>query len=176
MAKARACYNCLHYEQVPMHQIHDETVTLRGFAPRCTKGLNPAIGHAPDNMQLRREGKFEPDEMASFCDVFLWAPRQYPKLRSFATRQLAKMANFTTAALPEKFVPYYEQGSHVRIKIERGINYIHNEYGRVGVSTGWQPAFLLVKNDRHKGSSVVLEEEDRVVALRRGSDKRYKPL
>ena len=159
-----------------MEQIHDERVTYRGFAPRCTKALNPALGDAPDNMEIRRAGKFEPDEMASFCDAFLWAPRQYPKLRSFATRQLKKMDNFTTADLPEKFVPYYEQGSQLRIKIERGVNFIVNEYGRVGVSTGWKPAFLLVKSDRHKGSSVVLDEEDRVVALRRGSDKRYKPL
>jgi hypothetical protein len=81
MLKARACYNCLHYQQVPIDQIHDETIVLRGFSPRCTKGLNPALADAPDNMQWRREGKFEPDEMASFCDAYLWAPRQYARLR-----------------------------------------------------------------------------------------------
>lgn len=82
MSKTRACYNCLHYEQVPM----GDTVAQWGqqlnrvFAPRCTKGLNPSLAHAPPHMPTRWEGKFEPDEMASFCDSYLWAPVGFAKL------------------------------------------------------------------------------------------------
>ena len=174
MAKTRACYNCLHYEQVPMHQIHDETVTLRGFAPRCTKGLNPAIEHAPDNMQFRREGKFEPDEMASFCDAYLWAPRQYARLRNIAAQGLKKHPQYTTVNLAEQFAQYFEQRD-IRIKIHQGEAHMP-AYGRVAISTGWAPVFLLIARESAKASSVVLGANDTTVATRTRFEKRYRVL
>jgi hypothetical protein len=173
MIKTRACYNCLHYQQVPIDQIHDETVTYRGFSPRCTKGLNPALMDAPDNMQYRREGKFEPDEMASFCDAYLWAPRQYARLRKSAANGLKRDARYTTAQLAASFAQYFEQ-RNIRIKIERpgGVT----EYGRVSISTGWSPVFLLMKSVRTNSSSVVLDDDDRVVGIRDQREKRYRKV
>lgn len=183
MSKTRACYNCLHYEQVPMGDTiaprgyEPESAPIqRGFAPRCTKGLNPSLAHAPIHMPTRWEGKFEPDEMAGFCDSYLWAPVGWPKLRGYAQRQLRKMPNFTTACLSEKFVRYFERGSTERIKIERGVNLRHTEFGYVSVSTGWQPVFLLIRSARSRGSSVCLEDTDDIVGVKYHKDKRYRPV
>lgn len=183
MSKTRACYNCLHYEQTPMGDMpaqwsdHPDKAPLhRGFAPRCTKGLNPSLAHAPIHMPTRWEGKFEPDEMAGFCDSYLWAPVGWPKLRGFAHRQLGRMPNFTTAFLSEKFVRYFEKGSSERIKIERGVNLRYTEYGYVSVSTGWQPVFLLIRSSRSKGSSVCLEDTDGIIGVKHHKDKRYRPV
>lgn len=178
MSKTRACYNCLHYEQTPMGNLVEDPMNPshnRGFAPRCTKGLNPSLGHAPIHMPTRWEGKFEPDEMANFCDSYLWAPVGWPKLRGFAQRQLGKMPNFTTACLSEKFVGYFEKGSTERIKIERGVNLRHTEFGYVSVSTGWQPVFLLIRSERSRGSSVCLEDSDQIVGHKHKTAKRYTP-
>lgn len=174
MSKTRACYNCLHYEQVPWGQ-ERESVYHRGFSPRCTKCLNPALESAPIHMPTRWEGKFEPDEMANFCDSYLWAPVGWPKLRGFAQRQLGKMPNFTTACLSEKFVGYFERGSTERIKIERGVNPRYTEFGYVSVSTGWQPVFLLIRSERSRGSSVCLEDSDQIVGHKHKTAKRYTP-
>lgn len=175
MSKTRACYNCLHYEQVPWGQ-ERESVYHRGFSPRCTKCLNPALESAPIHMPTRWEGKFEPDEMANFCDSYLWAPVGWPKLRGFAKSRLAKMPNFTTACLSEKFVRYFEKGSTERIKIERGVNLRYTEYGYVSISTGWQPVFLLIRSARSRGSSVCLEDSDQIVGHKHRTEKRYRPL
>lgn len=174
MLKARACYNCLHYQQVPIDQIHDETIVLRGFSPRCTKGLNPAIADAPDNMQWRREGKFEPDEMASFCDAYLWAPRQYARLRKSAAAGLKRdAARYSTTSLAGSFAQYFEQRD-LRVKVQQPSGNV--AYGRVSISTGWNPVFLLMKSVTSKLSSVVLTDADRVIAVRNSREKRYRPV
>ncbi len=173
MTKTRACYNCLHYQQVPIDQIHDEKIIVHGFSPRCVKGLNPALADAPDNMQLRREGKFEPDEMASFCDAYIWAPRQYARLRKSVAAGLKKDVRYTTAQLAASFAQYFEQ-RNIRIKIERPGG--ETACGRVSISRGWSPIFLLIKSVCARSSSVVLSDDDRVVGIRDEREKRYRKV
>lgn len=175
MSKTRACFNCLHYTHVPQPvSIHDERTYVTGFSPRCTKGLNPALGDAPDNMALRERGEFQPDEMASFCDSYLWAPPRYPKLRKSATFRLTKEPRFTTVDIAEKFLPFYEQGENMRVKIERGTNIKYHEYGYVSASTGWKPYLLLIRSSKSRGSSVLLTDDDVIVGTKRKDDARYK--
>ena len=66
---------------------------------------------------------------------------------------------FDASNLVEKFIPYFN--SQERIKIRR-----HGEVtsGRVGVTTGWKPAFLLMFTSRSLGSSYILDENDEIVS------------
>jgi len=71
--------------------------------------------------------------------------------------------------LHEKFRRYFL--SHQRVKVrayypESGESYTRT--GRVGKTTGWRPAFLLMHRSSDRGSSDVLSERDEVVAIKRG--------
>lgn len=167
MSKTRACFNCLWYEQTPEGQDY-------GYAPRCTKGLNPSLGHAPPNLHIREEGSFEPDQMAAFCDSYLWAPVRFPRLRKSSKFRLSKDPRYTTAGYSEKFLPFYERGTDCRLKIERGVQWTSTDYGHVSTSTGWQPVLLLMRSTKANGSSVILDDDCRIVAVKWKGDSRYK--
>lgn len=185
MSKTRICLNCAHYEDrgVDILPMGDRGTDLSGsvearvtgFAPRCLKGLNPSLAHAPQNLNfIEREVRgFEPDAMAAFCDSYVWTPPISSKFRSYVRRRVEKDPRFSTIELPEKFIRFWEKGQNVRIKIERGINLRYNEYGYVSISIGWQPAFLLVKSVKAKHSSVLLKEDDLIVGVREWNGKSY---
>jgi hypothetical protein len=173
MSKDRLCYNCVHYEQ-------HSSVTGRNadsfeFAPRCTKGLNPSLAHAPSQNHLREIGGFEPDNMALFCDSYLWSPVRYPKLRRTSLIGLKRHGQqYRNHQLPEKFVPAFEKGQNYRVKVERGINMRYTEHGYVSISTGWEPVFLLMRSNRSRLSSVVLCDDDEIIGERTWDEKRYR--
>lgn len=48
--------------------------------------------------------------------------------------------------------------------------------GTVGVTTGWHPSFLLMRNSRAIGSSDLLNEHTRVIGVKFAGDKEYRPL
>jgi len=177
MAKTRACYNCLHYEQVPETEKNDVDVLARGFAPRCRKGLNPALESAPPHMPTRWDGKFEPDDMASFCDAYLWAPINWRIFRSMARNRLKKYPNFSTASLAEKFVRYYEASRAERIKVPCPWSYSRPySFGHVSISSGWQPVFILVYTKSAKASSVTLTEDVEIIGVQRDGKGPYRPV
>lgn len=70
---------------------------------------------------------------------------------------------FDTSELPQKFVRYYN--SDERVRVERGD---HVRTGRVGVTTGWKPAFLLMHRSSDTGSWDILTEDDQVTHVQRG--------
>lgn len=163
VSKTRICLNCAFY---------DENGNS-GFSPRCLKGLNPSIEHAPVGSHfVREQGAFEPDAMAAFCDSYVWAPPISTKFKSYVRQKVAKDPRFSTVEIPEKFIRFWEKGQSVRLKIERGVNMRYTETGYVSMSTGWTPAFLLVKSTRSRGSSVLLREDDLIVAIRSYPDQR----
>jgi hypothetical protein len=165
MSKTRACYNCLHYTQ------HGLLMNVTA-GPRCTKGLNPELENAP-LASVRRDIESPVDEMASFCDSYLWAPEGYEKLRRISHKRLKEDPRYSTKDLSEKFVPYFERDQNVRIKVERGTNWTQTEFGYVGMSVGWLPMFLLVRSSRSKGSSVLLSDEWRILGVKNAKEKRY---
>lgn len=183
MSKTRACYNCLHYDQrgIDLMPIGDRPADLSNaelrtssYAPRCLRGLNPALAHAPTNMAEREKGEFAGDEMASFCDSYLWAPLRYEKLRRVVRLRLQKHPNYTTCDLSEKFVPHYERNDRVRIKVQWGTNWTHTECGFVSLSTGWKPVFLLMRNHRARVRSTVLDDDYRIIGMKYDKEKRYR--
>jgi len=186
MSKTRLCLNCAHYEDrgldiLPMGDRGTDLsgsveARITGFAPRCLKGLNPSLAHAPQNLNfVQREVQgFEPDAMAAFCDSYVWAPPIASKFRSYVRRKVEKDPRFSTLDLPEKFIRFWEKGQNVRIKIERGVNVRYCEYGYVSISTGWQPVFLLVRSICARGSTVLLREDDAITGIRDGNHKPYR--
>ena len=71
---------------------------------------------------------------------------------------------FNLSDLAEQFIPYFNDGT--RIKVETGGMTIT---GRVGVTTGWKPAFILMRTSRSIGSPWLLGKGDKIVAIRRGT-------
>lgn len=76
---------------------------------------------------------------------------------------------FTEENLDQRFVPYFNSGEQVKIEACYGMI-----YGRIGATTGWRPAFLLMHNSRAIGSSVILGSSHHIVAVKRGT--KYVPI
>ena len=86
------------------------------------------------------------------------------RYQAYLTRKQAEYGSrFSPAGLAPQFVPYFE--SDERIEVEStyrlsGETYVRR--GRVGVTTGWQPVFILLHSRRARGSSDVLTASDRI--------------
>lgn len=72
---------------------------------------------------------------------------------------------FTTAALPAKFIPFYESGQRIEVTRTYANGEKYTRRGTVGITTGWQPAFLLMRTTRSMGSSDLLDAQDNVVKV-----------
>lgn len=68
---------------------------------------------------------------------------------------------FSEEGLAPKWKPYYESGARIEVRFSCGTV----KRGRVGVTTGWQPSFLLMLRTSDYGSSHLLEEEDELVKV-----------
>jgi len=125
-------------------------------------------------MSDRVQGLFEPDEMAAFCDHYLWLPEKFPRLRQRGCSKVGRSLPYSTAELDETFAPYYEKGEKVRIKVD--IGYGITRCGYVALSTGEQPVFLLMRRQSDRGSSVILNSSVRLIAVKYDEKGRYLPL
>lgn len=67
---------------------------------------------------------------------------------------------FDTSSLAEQFVQFFESGE--RVEIETGGEIVR---GRVGVSSGWKPCFLLMRRTSDMGSSYTLSANDKVLRV-----------
>lgn len=78
---------------------------------------------------------------------------------------------FDDSHLYKALIPYFNSGQRVKVSW-------YNEppmTGTIGVTTGWRPAFLLMRTSRSMGSSITLEPGSvRVVAVQRG--RSYLPV
>lgn len=53
------------------------------------------------------------------------------------------------------FAAYYRTGQRIKVRYTWGTE-TEIKFGRVGITTGWRPVFLLVKASHHIGSSDLL--------------------
>lgn len=84
--------------------------------------------------------------------------------QSMITQRKAKFADkFSDRDLSQKFVKYFENGQ--RIKVETSGLVLT---GTVGITTGWVPAFLLIRTTRSMGSPWVLSDSDKILAVKQG--------
>lgn len=67
---------------------------------------------------------------------------------------------FDSSNLSEKFIPYFESGQRIAVKFGDII-----KTGTVGVTTGWQPVFLLILTKRSMGSSYTLSDRNEIVKV-----------
>ena len=73
---------------------------------------------------------------------------------------------FDPSDLDGRFITYYQTGQ--RIKVE---TYGMVKTGTVGVTTGWKPAWLLMRTSRSIGSQWILGKESKLLAVKQG--KKY---
>jgi hypothetical protein len=76
---------------------------------------------------------------------------------------------FDPSDLDGRFITYYQTGQ--RIKVE---TYGMVKTGTVGVTTGWKPAWLLMRTSRSMGSPWILGKECKLLAIKQG--KKYIPI
>jgi hypothetical protein len=81
---------------------------------------------------------------------------------------------FDPSELAKEFRHYYETGERIRVVSEYAGGGTYVRTGTVGVTTGWRPAFLLIHRSSDHGSSDLLSDRDRVVAVKRGRE--YVPV
>ena len=74
--------------------------------------------------------------------------------------------NFDPSELAEQFRPYYHTGQRIKVNTSAMIL-----TGTVGATTGWKPAFLLMRTSRSIGSPWILRASDKIIAIKQG--KRY---
>lgn len=87
------------------------------------------------------------------------------RFQSFIERKRREHGvRFDPSELASAFVPYFESQERVRVRLKYG----EEMTGTIGVTTGWRPAFLLMRSSRALGSSVVLSSEASVIAVKRG--------
>ena len=67
---------------------------------------------------------------------------------------------FDSSNLNPAFIPYYE--NQKRIEVDFGDDKIR---GRIGVTTGWKPCFLLMRTTRSIGSSWTIGKTAKIVKV-----------
>lgn len=69
--------------------------------------------------------------------------------------QVAFTNLFTEEALSKQFIPYYENQERIVVKFP--CNTVKS--GKVGVTTGWRPVFILMLTSRSISSSYILTDD-----------------
>lgn len=168
--KIRSCENCVHYEHHSNPLGSPDTTT---WAPRCTKGLNPALAFATKGNRT----DFEPDTMAAFCDHYLWAPVKYVKLHRHVLRQQRAISEgkYSTFGLSEKFAPFFEHGSNTRIRLQKAYQYqTRAPCGYVSISSGWEPVFILMASIKTRCSPYLLDDKSEITGIREQGQTRFR--
>jgi len=66
---------------------------------------------------------------------------------------------FSPRELSKKFIPFYENENRIKVLFSSG----EIKRGRVGVTTGWVPAFILMLTSRSRASSWILSNKDKII-------------
>ena len=60
--------------------------------------------------------------------------------------------------LAPQFAPYHKNGQRIIVKTHHG----ETLRGYVGITTGWKPVYILLKNSNSSGSSEILRADDEI--------------
>jgi hypothetical protein len=77
----------------------------------------------------------------------------------YTTKRAQYGARFDDAELAPQFWPAIESGDRIEVDIGNG----EVKRGRVGVTTGWRPCFMLMARRNCIGSSVLLNRDSRIL-------------
>jgi len=90
---------------------------------------------------------------------------EYTKFHELLERKKEEYGDkFNDKDLAKKFISYYNNG--YKIKVKFGDEIIT---GRVGITTGWKPVFLLIRTERSIGSSYTLSNRDKIIGIKIGN-------
>lgn len=89
-----------------------------------------------------------------------------------AAKRLEYGDRFDVSELDHRFAPLLGTSTRVRVKSRYG----EIEAGRIGVTTGWKPAFLLMPTVRSTGSSRILGPDDQIIGVKYPGTKNYRAL
>ncbi|MGH7962943.1 MAG: hypothetical protein ACRERD_14120 [Candidatus Binatia bacterium] len=78
---------------------------------------------------------------------------------------------FDPSDLAEKFISHFESGERIRVEFDYGSGGKCVRTGRVSVTTGWKPAFLLIRRRTDRGSSTLLNSDDRITHVQQNNGK-----
>lgn len=79
--------------------------------------------------------------------------------QEYITRKRAEYGDkFNDSGLNKDFIPYYENNK--RIEVDFGYEV---KRGRIGITTGWKPCFLLMLTTRSIGSSYTIGAKDKIL-------------
>ena len=65
---------------------------------------------------------------------------------------------FTCKNLSNQFIKYYNNQQRIEVNFGDGLI----KRGRVGITTGWAPVFILLLTKRSRGSSFTLSDQDTI--------------
>lgn len=84
--------------------------------------------------------------------------------REMIARRKAEFGErFSPCYLDPRFVPFFESGQRIKVSMSGT-----EMTGTVGVTTGWQPAFLLMRSARAISSPWPLGPADKILAVQKG--------
>jgi len=75
---------------------------------------------------------------------------------------------FDVSDLDKRFIAYYQNGQRIKVETCGMIM-----TGTVGVTTGWKPAFLLMRTSRSMGSSWILGTESKLLSVQASYKGKY---
>ncbi|MFA5136938.1 MAG: hypothetical protein WC489_06155 [Patescibacteria group bacterium] len=85
---------------------------------------------------------------------------------SFVERKKREYGSkFSQKGLAKKFIPFYENQQRIKVQTPWG----ETLTGTVGVTTGWEPVFLLMRRKNAVGSSEILTNRHEIVAIKWGN-------
>ena len=87
--------------------------------------------------------------------------RSYAEYVARAQRKYGE--RFSDAELARKFVPFFESGARIKVRLRWG----EEMTGTIGATTGWRPCFLLMRRSDSIGSPWTLSEADEIIAVQR---------
>jgi len=76
---------------------------------------------------------------------------------------------FDASELSGQFVPYFKTNYRIKVKMRWGDVLT----GRVGVTSGWKPVFLLMRRRSDLGSSIVLTDKEKIIGTKHDGDRKY---
>ena len=71
---------------------------------------------------------------------------------------------FDQSELNKDFIKYYENQERITVLFcDKSDKEYERKRGRIGITTGWRPCFLLMLTSRSSGSSYTIGENDKIV-------------
>lgn len=94
------------------------------------------------------------------------------KFDGYIARSRARYGDkFDDSDLDRRFVGAFNTGARIKVTC-----YGETLTGTVGVTTGWRPAFLLMRTARSRGSSVILNASAEIIGIKHGDERQYQSV